>query len=152
MKLADLSSRDTETIKRGIKFFDTSNSGSVKTSQLGNLLRYLKLIPSNDEIEQIMEILDPNNTGSVSNVVLLHAIAELWPSHPNELEQRVWSAFLAFDKLDQGVLTVEEFRLILTGVGHEPIPEHEVKKIIRDFSDPKTGKVPYGNVIRTWMK
>ncbi|KAA0199562.1 Calmodulin [Fasciolopsis buskii] len=151
MKLEDLSLIDIETIKKGLKLFDTSNSGSVKTSQLGNLLRYLKLIPSNAEIEQIQEILDPKNTGSVNEVVLLHAIAEMWPSHLNELEQIVWGAFLVFDKLDQGLLAPEEFRLILTCVGHEPIPETEVKKIIRDFTDPKTGKIPYGEVIRTWM-
>ncbi|VDP67866.1 unnamed protein product [Echinostoma caproni] len=152
MKFADLSSHDAETIKKTVKIFEEGGSGTVKTAQLGNLLRYLKLIPTNAEIEQLTQVGDPQNTGQIRQTVLYHIIADLWPSNPSEVEQRVWSAFLSFDKLDQGVLTSEEFRLILTSIGHEPIPEFEVKKILKEFADPKTGKVPYGEVIRTWMK
>ncbi|KAF6774479.1 Calmodulin [Paragonimus kellicotti] len=143
---------EQEEIKKGFRFFDPNNIGSIPTAQLGNVLRWLKLIPTNAQIEALCAQLDPNKTGRIRAPMVYDAIASMWPSQPTELETKAWQAFLTFDKLDKGKLSSEEMRKILINSGLEPLQESEVKKILKENADPKDGSIEYGTLIRMWLK
>ncbi|KAF8572185.1 Troponin C skeletal muscle [Paragonimus westermani] len=143
---------EQEKIKKGFRLFDPNNIGSIQTAELGNLFRWLKLIPTNAQIQALCAQLDPNKTGLIRAPFVYNAIASMWPSQPAELETKAWQAFLTFDKLDRGKVSSEEMRKILTTSGLEPLPENEVKKILKQNADPKDGSIEYGTLIRMWLK
>ncbi|KAA0199563.1 Calmodulin [Fasciolopsis buskii] len=148
----DLMPHEIEQINKAINSFDLKNSGFLPTNRLGDLMRWLKMIPSEAEIETLTKILDPNGTGQIKRKLIVPAISEFWISVPQEFESKLWEAFLTFDKSDKGVLSEDLLRDILTKIGLEPLPEKEVKKIITDFQDPKTGTIEYGQLIRQWQE
>ncbi|CAL8099131.1 unnamed protein product [Calicophoron daubneyi] len=152
MRLSELMDNERNTIRQAINSFDENGSGYVPTEQLGNLMRYLYLIPTNEEVKQLGKILDPDGTGRIKGTILPNAIAQFWPNSPNELEYRIWRAFMIFDKLETGTIPTDEFRLILTSIGTEPLPEQEVRKIIKRFENPNTHKVEYAAIVREWLK
>ncbi|KER31639.1 hypothetical protein X801_02238 [Opisthorchis viverrini] len=152
MKFTELMEHEQEEIKKGVRFFDPANTGSVATADLGKILRWCKLIPTNAEISALAEQLDPSRTGRISLPFVYNAVANMWPSYPGELERRAWGAFLTFDKCDKGKITPEDLSKILLGFGLEPLPENEVKKIIKESIDRKDGLIEYGMLIREWLK
>ncbi|CAL8099140.1 unnamed protein product [Calicophoron daubneyi] len=152
MKLSDLMTQEVREIQEAIKVIDYENKGFIHVSQFGNLLRYLHLIPTNEEIAMATQKLDPQKTGRIFNSILPEAVAAFWPSTPNEISQKVWDAFQIFDVLERGVIQVEEFRNILMTVGLEPLPLHEVNKIIKQYADPVKGIINYPDIIHDWMK
>ncbi|OON21862.1 hypothetical protein X801_02237 [Opisthorchis viverrini] len=141
-----------EEIKKGVDSFDPMKTGFVSTSDLGSILRWLKLIPTNAEIAELASKLDPLESGKVSIPIVYQAVASMWPSSPTELQARAWGAFLAFDKLDSGTITPADLREILLRIGREPVPEREVETIIRDNTDPRSGLIEYRGLIRQWLK
>ncbi|TGZ61141.1 hypothetical protein CRM22_008153 [Opisthorchis felineus] len=152
MSFADMMDQAKEEIKKGVNSFDPSKTGFVSTSDLGRILRWLKLIPTNAEVAELASKLDPSESGKVSVPIVYEAVASMWPSSPTELQARAWGAFLAFDKLDSGTLTPADLRRILLRIGREPVPEREVETIIRDNTDPKSGLIEYRRLIRQWVK
>lgn len=152
MKFAELRQQDADTIRNGVKRFDTDGRGYIPTKQLGNVMRYLKLIPTNREIEELEKSMDAKNTGFIRDVLVEEVLAQNWPASSNELEKIAWNAFLTFDKKDQGRFTSDELRFILMDCGLEPIAEKDVIKIIRQNIDPATGFIQYGYLIWAWLK
>ncbi|GAA37658.2 calmodulin-2 [Clonorchis sinensis] len=152
MSFANLMGQAKEEIKKGVNSFDPWKTGFVSTSDLGRILRWLKLIPTNAEIAELASKLDPLESGKVSIPTVYEAVARIWPSSPTELQARAWGAFLTFDKLDSGTMTPENLREILLRIGREPLPEREVEMIIRENTDPKSGLIEYRRLIRQWLK
>ncbi|THD25985.1 Calmodulin [Fasciola hepatica] len=110
------------------------------------------MIPSDAEIELLATQLDPGRTGRIRRKFIVPAISETWISVPQEFEAKLWEAFLTFDRSDKGVLTEDALRDIMMNIGLEPVPEKEMKKIITEFQDPKTGTIEYGMLIRRWQE
>ncbi|VDP67862.1 unnamed protein product [Echinostoma caproni] len=148
----ELMPHEVEQMNKAIMRFDPNNSGFIQTSSLGNLMRWLKMIPSESEVAQLAARLDPEKTGRIKRKLIVPALSETWISIPQEFEAKLWEAFLVFDKQDKGVLSEDLMRDILTKIGLEPVPEKEVKKILRDFTNPKTGMIEYGVLIRHWQE
>ncbi|GAA40081.1 Myosin regulatory light chain [Clonorchis sinensis] len=141
-----------QAIQNCLRSFDPRNTGHVKSQNVGNILRSLKLIPTNEEISRRTEELDPHHTGFIATEDLYHVIAKMWPSSEAVFKRQIWNAFLLFDKEDRGKLSSQTLHKILTTYGKEPLTEAEVKKIIKDNADPQDGEIEYGSLIRQWMK
>ncbi|CAH8521729.1 unnamed protein product, partial [Dicrocoelium dendriticum] len=66
MKIGDLTEHEISSIVGGFRYFDRRNTGFIARSQFGTALRWLKLIPSEAQIEALLKVVDPNNSGQVS--------------------------------------------------------------------------------------
>ncbi|CAL8099125.1 unnamed protein product [Calicophoron daubneyi] len=150
MKLEEINEIDMRKIMDAIKYFDGKEQGFIPTRSLGHLMRFLNLIPSNKEVEDLARRLDPHKTGKIENIFLPAAIAENWPASPNEILQRVWDAFTIFDPAQKGKITIDQFKNILLTIGEEPIPEQEVRNIIKEYGDLEHGVVEYSAVVHEW--
>ncbi|CAH8521713.1 unnamed protein product [Dicrocoelium dendriticum] len=152
VKSTDLMDHEWAMIKQEIGHFDPLHTGYIPRKQLGNVLRQLKLIPTDAEVEQIGNHLDVHKTGSIKIEHIYPVVRTLWPKNHMQLENQLWDAFMFFDKEMKGKITQQELRKILLTYGLEPLPEKEVKRIIYEFTDPKDGMIEYGAIIRAWMK
>ncbi|VDP67865.1 unnamed protein product [Echinostoma caproni] len=132
MKVDDLQQFEIEKIQKGFRFFDKDNTGFIPSSELGNALRWLCLIPSEHEIESFREELDPDQTGMISWLGFLKVAARIW-WRDTTLEAHVTKAFWVFDKADTGSIPLEEMKNILTNTGLEPIPVKEAEKFVRRY-------------------
>ncbi|CAL8099116.1 unnamed protein product [Calicophoron daubneyi] len=151
MRFEDLRNKDRERILDAIFQFDLTDTGYIKSSQLGNLMRYLKLIPTNAQIAWTVKLLDPHSKGVICTATLPTVLAKFWPLKPNQIEKTAWAAFQVFDKENIGKLFPEQLRLILNEIGTEPVPMKEVEKIIHEFMDPKDGFIPIASLIKAWL-
>ncbi|THD25986.1 Centrin-2 [Fasciola hepatica] len=136
MRIDDLTENDIKQIRKSFKLFEESNDGYINTSNLGNALRWLKLIPSEAEIGALREALDPNNTGRLTWDRFLVAAAEIWFATPQQLNSHLWHAFIVFDPDLKGVIPADVMKEILLTYGTEPIPEKEADKLIKKFINP----------------
>lgn len=151
MKVSELSEADLASIKACFHFFDKYNRNCIMASDFANALRWLKLIPAEAQIEQILEAI-ASNTPIIRFDKFCAAAASLWYPSRSQLETELWDAFLQFDKMMIGSIPADEFKKILTKVGVEPIPEREADKVIRKFANKKTRLIEYAFLIRSWLK
>ncbi|OON21861.1 fibronectin type III domain protein, partial [Opisthorchis viverrini] len=120
--------------------------GFIRSSQLGNALRWLKLIPSNAEIASLLEVINPSKNGLISLELFLAAAVELWYGPITKLELELWKAFEKFDKRLCGYVSSDKMFDILTRFGCEPIPEQEAIKLIKRFED-KNQRIYYADMV-----
>ncbi|KAG5450828.1 Anosmin-1 [Clonorchis sinensis] len=125
--------------------------GFIRSSQLGNALRWLKLIPSNAEIASLLEVINPSKTGLISLELFLAAAVELWYGPITNLELELWKAFEKFDKRLCGYVSSDKMYDILTRFGCEPIPEQEAIKLIKRFED-KNQRIYYAEMVRELLR
>ena len=152
MRVEDMMDHEVNEVRKAFRFFDRANTGYIPTDQLGDCLRWLKLVPSEAEIYAFSTAADPQNTGYVDFDTFLAVAAQLWIPDLQQREAQSWAAFLCFDKLDKGKLSVEDMKAILTETSDEPLPEKEVNQLLKKFVDKKDGMIEYGYMIRAWQK
>ncbi|VDD81606.1 unnamed protein product [Mesocestoides corti] len=151
MKVDDLMDIEIEEIQKGFNRFDYNKTGTIRTDDVGNALRWLKLVPTEAQIRELSEIVDPNGIGTVKFKAFLVIAAEIWIPQQKR-EGKIWAAFLFFDKEDKGKLTVEQMQQILLEIGEEPLTQKEVKTIINKFANKKDKTIEYGYIIREWQE
>ncbi|VDP67864.1 unnamed protein product [Echinostoma caproni] len=150
MRVADLRQVEHDRIRKAFRLFDENNTGFIPSSELGNALRWLCLIPSEREVKLFQWELDPDETGWISWQGFLKVAARIWwPAQT--LVTCIWEAFLVFDDKTTGHISSELLKNILTKVGREPIPIKEAEKIIKRYGR-KDGIFPYISFIRDFTK
>ncbi|CAH8521761.1 unnamed protein product [Dicrocoelium dendriticum] len=151
MKVSDLTEQEVSSIIGGFRYFDQKNTGFIARSQFGTALRWLKLIPSEAQIEALLKVVDPNNSGKVSMEMFLAAAAELWYGSQLKLETEAWNAFLMFDLALTGSLHKDVLMDILTQRGSEPIPVKEAEQLLKRFVDSRQ-RVEYSMLIKELLR
>lgn len=147
----DLMEHEVSEVRKAFRYFDRAGAGIIPTDKLGDCLRWLKLAPSEAEIDAYSKAADPRATGQIDFDTFLAVAAQLWiPDQQREAQS--WAAFLCFDKLDKGKLSFDELKTIMTSTSEEPLPEKEVVQFLKKFADKKDGMIEYGYIIRTWQK
>ncbi|KAL5112215.1 Calmodulin [Taenia crassiceps] len=152
MRVEDMMDHEVNEVRKAFHYFDRSNLGTITTDRLGDCLRWLKLVPSEAEISAFSIAADPKGVGTIDFDTFLAVAAQFWIPDLQQREAQSWAAFLCFDKLDKGKLSVENIKTILTETSDEPLPEKEVNQIIKKFVDKKDGMIEYGYMIRAWQK
>ncbi|CAL8099113.1 unnamed protein product [Calicophoron daubneyi] len=126
-----------------------SKTGSLPLEQLGNALRYLKLIPTEAEIAELKRQFVEKLGGVISLKIFTQVVASL--SFSDSLESRTWAAFTTFDKELKGNIPSSTLKYILTELGREPIPEAEADKLINKYQNPKQ-MIEYSFLIKELLK
>ncbi|CAL8099107.1 unnamed protein product [Calicophoron daubneyi] len=150
MKGGDLMDFEIREIRDEIRKFQDATTGMILTKDIGKILRCLHLIPTNLEVNNLANLLDPNKTGLINPQLLYSPIAGMRFADIEEYKRVIWGAFGVFDPAGNGTLTPQTLRSILREIGLEPIPEKEVEAIIQKHVDRSTGLIPYASLIEEW--
>eukprot|EP01112_Ceratiomyxa_fruticulosa_P018768 TRINITY_DN6054_c0_g1_i1.p1 TRINITY_DN6054_c0_g1~~TRINITY_DN6054_c0_g1_i1.p1 ORF type:complete len:187 (-),score=45.32 TRINITY_DN6054_c0_g1_i1:69-629(-) len=148
--------------KEAFDIFDKNSTGSIESSDLGNVLRALGLNPSNIDIATMLENLEgkednksqnPNNAkGSkpTSKRIFLvpfqnHVVQLLLENKmPRDDESTVRSAFEILDIEKKGYIEPEKLSSLLSTMG-EPFTPEEIEDMFSLAVDPDKGVIYYEN-------
>ncbi|CAH8842043.1 unnamed protein product [Trichobilharzia szidati] len=152
MNYDDLTTNEIDLIKKAFYQFDYRKTGFISHEEYADALRWLKLIPSEEEIAKILQEIDPENLGRIKIDAFVCGALKFWFPSPQNLEAHLWDAFSVFDKDLKGSISSDLLREILTMNDTEPIPEKEVNKIIKYYENKSDKTITYGSIINDWMK
>ena len=114
-------------IKEIFMLFDKNSDGFVHTTELGTVVRAINLNPTESEISDMMKKIDPNNSGQF-NLQQLEALVRERGRDSDTLKDVV-DALKVFDSDNDGKISVEDFRYVMSNMG-ERMSESEINEII----------------------
>ena len=71
-------------IREIFSLFDKNSDGYVSTSEIGTVVRALNMNPTQAEVKEMEQEVDPNNTGSFDQISLISLVARR-PKQNDEL-------------------------------------------------------------------
>lgn len=107
-----------------------NRTGTVATEDLGSILRGLRLDVREEQLEDLVNEVDPEGTGSVELAEIEHLLASCdLPSSPDFEE--IVSFFAPFDRWDDGHVDAAELVEALRTRG-EPLSEEDVARLMQE--------------------
>merc|ERR1711915_1131333 len=97
--------------------FDEKTSGLVSTKQLGNLLRYLGMNPTKEELQDLTIQIDPHVTGYLKLPDLLDMMSRIIMER--NYDAQIEDAFRCFDKKGLGTIPRQDFELLFENLGEK---------------------------------
>lgn len=126
--------------KAAFDLFDPKQTGLVKCTEVAWLVRTLGRTPSNQEIDDILDELDPDAVGVIKFEQFLEVIDR--PQLYGFCEEEIREAFRTFDKDDVGYIVTAEMGEHL-GTLAEKFDEDEVKEFKRMADFEAEGRFDY---------
>ena len=130
------------------QFLDTDKDDHINTSELGTLVRALGFYPSNHEVQNMIQLVDADNSGLVS----IEDFLQLMANHvtKTDTEEDVRDAFRVFDKASDSFISVDDLRAILTNFG-ERLTNSQVDELLQDWDVDNDGQINYDELIKMLM-
>jgi calmodulin len=122
--------------------FDRDRDGLVNTNQIGDLLRSIGFMVTQEQVQQIAE-------GVKKNVIELNDFKGLTNSVKAPLcpEQEMVDYFRVFDKNGDGTVQANELRHVMTSLG-EKFTDQELDELITEADEDGTGNINYANFVK----
>ena len=127
------------------ELFDRDAEGTIKTSDVGTVLRALGRNPSEAELQTLIREIDSEGNGKIDFSDFL-TIIKLDKGRKTDKEEEVQDAFKVFDKDGSGEIQTAELRHVLMNLG-EKFTEEEVEALIVEAQLDAKGSVNYGELI-----
>ena len=121
-------------------FFDKNKSGAIATKEIGNLYRSLGLAPTDAEINDIIDELDLDHSGTIEFNEFVK-IFEKYQIKPIAEDQLI-RAFNLFDKDRNGLISTDELMNIMEIAG-ERFTREDADMIMKEFDLDKNGTINY---------
>jgi len=119
---------------------DTDNDGIITAKSLGLLLRNCGENPSEAEIQDMINIVDPNATGDIKFPNFLEMMCIKFSD--NNAEDEIREAFKVFDNDGNGFINRQELRVVMQNLG-EKLADDEIECLIDDVDIDGDGQINY---------
>ena len=140
-----------ETINQFHKLFDlfdTDNSGSITTKELGTVMRNLGQNPSEEELKQMIREVDLNGNGTIDFKEFMCLMVKKMKD--NNVDDELQEAFKVFDRNQNGYITSHELRHTMANLGDNLSPE-EVEEIIKEADLDNDQQIDYDEFMKVIM-
>lgn len=125
-------------LKETFSFFDKDGDGFVTAKEIGNMMRYLKLTPSESDIYELVNDLVSKGNEKLNEAEFLQVLA---PRMKRDLSQDgIREAFKIFNRDNEGYISAAELRHCLTNYG-EKLTNDEINDMIREADLSGDGRV-----------
>jgi Ca2+-binding EF-hand superfamily protein len=105
--------------------FDNDGSGSITAEELGLVLKSLGQSPSQNELQEMIEEVDINRSGTIN----FAEFQTLMLAQQGDRHSRLQLAFSVFDEDNSGHITVDEMRSVMNQFG---LTEQELNDMIQE--------------------
>ncbi|KAI0209245.1 Calmodulin [Lamellibrachia satsuma] len=127
-------------IREAFQLFDKDGSGSISTKELGMAMRSLGQNPTEDQLMDMVNEVDENDSGAVDFPEFLKMMARMVTNTDTEVETR--EAFRCFDVDNNGYIKVDEMRYVMRNLGVD-MSEREINELIAEADTNKDGRITY---------
>ncbi|KAI0396178.1 calmodulin [Xylariaceae sp. FL0594] len=135
--------------RQAFSLFDKDDNGVITKDELGTVMRSLGQNPSQAELEDMINEVDGNNSGTIDFAEFLTMMARKMNSTDSEEEIR--EAFKVFDRDNNGFISAAELRHVMTSIG-EKLTDEEVDEMIREADQDGDGRIDYNEFVQLMMQ
>lgn len=148
-KKLDVPQEKLDEYKEAFDMFDKDHSGTISVDEIAKIMKNFGNPMSKDEIREMIKDIDTSGDGELDfdEFVTLMQRQEVVEDDDDE----VLRAFKSFDKDQNGYITNNEFRYILTKLG-ERFTDQEVDTLFRECDLNDDGRLDYEEFIEFWRK
>jgi len=134
--------------RSAFEVFDSDNDGALNQTELGHVLRSMGYNPSEKQVAELAASCP--NPERISSADLSRLT--LSASKPTaSAEKDLIEAFRVFDRDENGLIALNELRVIFTTLG-ETISTEEVNSILEQVQVDDNGKVRYAEFVKLITK
>lgn len=145
-----MSEQELLKIQEAFSLFDRDGDGLVRTDQLGTMVRAVGRNPTEANIKELCQSIDPSQQGQINFEQFLQALQAIPVVNAQRLEKELMEAFRIFDKEGKGTIATAELRHIMTSMG-ERLNEQEADELMREADPEQKGIVDYGKFVKKMM-
>ena len=129
---------ELEKFKEAFVFFDHSGDGTMRAEDVCLAMRAMGALVSEQEVARILRKYDPDNVGTIDVNDFIACMAEV--VNKEDSAQQIQQSFSVFDKDDNGLLSVEELRHVMTRIG-DTLSQEELTNFLNILDTHGDGKV-----------
>ncbi|KAH8693870.1 putative calmodulin [Talaromyces proteolyticus] len=126
--------------KDAFAVFDKDGNGDITAEELGEVMHSLGQNPTETELQDIVNELDVDHTGTIDFQEFLAFMAHKVVETDDEAELR--EAFRVFDQDGSGSIDAEEIRRVMKSIG-ENLTDEEIDDMIRQADANGDGTIDY---------
>ena len=104
-------------------------------------MRTLGQNPTEAELQYMINEVDADGSGSIDFEEFLKMMAGIVKS-PEDEEREMWDAFRVFDKDNDGFVSIDELKFVLTNLG-ERLTDQEMNEILKDADSDGKYRINY---------
>jgi len=134
--------------KAAFDMFDSDGGGDISTAELGTVMKMLGQNPSREELDEIIEEVDEDGSGSIDfEEFLVMMVRLLKEDQAGKSEEELAECFRIFDKNGDGMIDRDEFAEIIRSTG-EAITEDEIDELLRDGDKNGDGALDFDEFLK----
>ena len=135
----------TKELKEAFTMFDRDKDGLINYNELGNVLKSQGFTPTNQELLEMIADVDENEDDKINFeefLILMHSRLK-----KADIENELNEAISVYDKNGSGLISVREFKRIMSALG-EKIYEEEIDEIIQKVDPKNRGYINYRDLTK----
>jgi len=126
--------------REAFQLFDKDGNGYISTKELGMVMRSLGQNPTETELQDMINEVDVDGSGTVDFPEFLNMMAKKMENTDSEEEIR--EAFRVFDRENNGYIKSAELRFVLMNIG-EQLTSEEIDELIQEADLDEDGTINY---------
>ncbi|XP_078182254.1 calmodulin-6-like [Carex rostrata] len=134
--------------KDAFSLFDKDADGTITTKELGTVMRNLGQNPTEAELQEMINEVDADNSGTIDFKEFLGLMAH--KLRDKESEQELREAFRVFDKDQNGFISAAELRHVMTNLG-EKLSDEEVQEMVQEADTDGDGQINYEEFVKVMI-
>ena len=131
--------------KEAFNAFDKNGDGTITGAELEEIIKSLGLNPSKDEVRDMLNELDVDQSGSIDFTEFVTLMAK--QSQGKETEEELLEAFKVFDKDGNGNISATELKTVMHNLG-ENLSDADIEEMIREADLDGDGEINYNEFVK----
>ncbi|KAM5350957.1 hypothetical protein ACJ41O_003680 [Fusarium nematophilum] len=132
----ELTKEEIDSIRHAFSLF----VGQITTVEIGNVMRSLGQNPTETELQDMVNDVDQDKSGSIDFDEFLVLMAKKRKEVDNE--QELLAAFKVFDRDGTGTISAEELRHVMNSIGEE-FTQEEIDDMMKEADQNGDGTIDY---------
>ncbi|KAL4797618.1 hypothetical protein BDV19DRAFT_358393 [Aspergillus venezuelensis] len=145
----NLTKEEIDQFREVFSVFDKDGNGDIDAQELGEVMRSLGQAPTDAELQDIIDELDVDRTGTIDFEEFLILMSRKVRDADPEAELR--SAFAVFDQDGSGTISADELRRVLTSIG-DNVSDADVEEMLKLADVNGDGTIDYEEFVKLMMQ
>ncbi|KAL4966327.1 uncharacterized protein BDV14DRAFT_171428 [Aspergillus stella-maris] len=145
----NLTKEEIDQFREVFSVFDKDGNGDIDAQELGEVMRSLGQAPTDAELQDIIDELDVDRTGTIDFEEFLILMSRKVRDADPEAELR--SAFAVFDQDGSGTISSDELRRVLTSIG-DNVSDADVEEMLKLADVNGDGSIDYEEFVKLMMQ